>query len=741
MATILGNGSDETLTGDINGVPENDRIEGRGGDDVLNGEDGNDQLRGEAGADELNGGLGQDEIEYQNSSAAVTINLATGFASGGDATGDTFTSIEQVDGSAFNDTLIGDAGVNELEGLGGDDTLRGGAGGDRLFGGAGSDEIEYIGSAAAVTINLATGFAGGGDANGDTLSSIEEIDGSSFGDVLTGDGAVNDLDGLDGNDTLDGAGGNDLLDGGANDDTLRGGAGADVLNGNTGLDTATYTESSAGVVVNLVSGVGSGGNAQGDTLSAIENLTGSFFGDTLVANGVANVLNGSAGLDTASYSSSTAGVDIDLGAGTAANGFAAGDVLISIENLVGSAFADVLEGNASANIIQGGNNDDFIVGGAGADVLDGGAGVDKASYLSSASRVVVDLTAGTGLFGDAQGDTLTLIEDLRGSNFNDDLTGNGNANTIFGFDGSDALIGGGGNDTLSGGLLSDLLLGGAGADSLQGGSEVDTASYFGSTAGVTVSLATGTGSGGDAQGDTLVADIENVTGTTFNDVLTGSAGANRLDGVDGNDVLKGGAGADVLSGGADSDTASYAGSAAAVQVDLGAGTTAGGDAAGDTLLSIENLTGSSLGDTLTGTGTSNILAGGSGDDTMTGGGGDDTLTGGVGQDTLDGSAGADTFAYLAFTDSTVAAEDRIQVFSQSAGDKIDLSAIDAVTGGANDAFTFIGEDAFSNTAGELRFEIDNGRTFVTADVGGDGVADLSIRVIGDVTFAAGDFVL
>ena len=439
MATILGNGSDNTLTGDINGVPENDRIEGRGGDDVLNGEDGNDQLRGEAGADQLNGGLGQDEIEYQNSSAAVTINLATGFASGGDATGDTFTSIEQVDGSAFNDILTGDAGVNELEGLDGDDTLRGGAGGDRLFGGAGSDEAEYIGSAAAVTINLTTGFAGGGDANGDTLSSIEEIDGSSFGDILTGDGAVNDLDGLDGNDTLDGAGGNDLLDGGANDDVLRGGAGADVLTGNTGLDTATYTESSAGVVVNLVSSVGSGGNAQGDTLSGIENLTGSFFGDTLVANGVANVLNGSAGFDTASYSSSTAGVDIDLAAGTAVNGFAAGDVLISIENLVGSAFADVLEGNASANIIRGGNNDDFIVGGAGADVLDGGAGVDKASYLSSASRVVVDLTAGTGLFGDAQGDTLTLIEDLRGSNFNDDLTGNGSANSIFGFDGSDDL--------------------------------------------------------------------------------------------------------------------------------------------------------------------------------------------------------------------------------------------------------------------------------------------------------------
>src|SRR3546814_4359380 len=117
-------------------------------------------------------------------------------------------------------------------------------------------------------------------------------------------------------------------------------------------------------------------------------------------------------------------------------------------------------------------------------------------------------------------------------------------------------------------------------------------SYAGSAAGVTVNLATGTGTGGDAQGDTL-SGIENLTGSDNDDVLTGDAGANVLDGGAGNDILTGGGGADTLIGGAGTDTASYAGYSGGVTVNLAPGTGPGGEAAGDTLTGIENVTGPS----------------------------------------------------------------------------------------------------------------------------------------------------
>src|SRR6185312_6832352 len=148
-------------------------------------------------------------------------------------------------------------------------------------------------------------------------------------------------------------------------------------------------------------------------------------------------------------------------------------------------------------------------------------------------------------------------------------TGNGLSNWLAGNAGDNILIGLGGNDMLD------------------GGAGIDTASYAGSSAGVTVSLMTGIGSGGDAAGDTLVR-IENLTGSAQADTLEGNAGDNILTGLGGNDMLDGGAGI---------DTASYAGSSAGVTVSLMTGLGSGGDAAGDTLVRIENLTGSAQADT------------------------------------------------------------------------------------------------------------------------------------------------
>ncbi len=126
-------------------------------------------------------------------------------------------------------------------------------------------------------------------------------------------------------------------------------------------------------------------------------------------------------------------------------------------------------------------------------------------------------------------------------------------------------------------------------------------------------------------------------GSDYADTLTGDTGAN---------VLEGGGGADILDGGAGTDTASYAGSSAGVTVDLGAGTASGGDAQGDVLSNIENLTGSAYADTLTGDTGANVLDGGAGDDTLYGGAGDDSLRGGLGDDTAWGGDGADTFLLM-----------------------------------------------------------------------------------------------
>ena len=139
-----------------------------------------------------------------------------------------------------------------------------------------------------------------------------------------------------------------------------------------------------------------------------------------------------------------------------------------------------------------------------------------------------------------------------GNDSSNSLTGTSGDDTMLGLGGKDTLNGGAGNDILDGGTGDDTLIGGAGADSLQGGAGTDRANYAASSVAVNVSLATGQGTGGDAQGDAL-AKIENLTGSAFNDYLAGSSGANSLVGLNGNDVLSGSGGADTLIGGAGND--------------------------------------------------------------------------------------------------------------------------------------------------------------------------------------------
>jgi serralysin len=272
-------------------------------------------------------------------------------------------------------------------------------------------------------------------------------------------------------------------------------------------------------------------------------------------------------------------------------------------------------------------------------------------------------------------------------------------------------LGGSGGDTLIGSELANVLDGGAGADKLQG-------------------------NGGD---DTL-------RGGTGNDQLDGGAGNDTLIGGDGDDVLVGGAGNDLLDGGAGTDTASFAAVSASLRVSLAISGAQNTGAGNDTLVSIENLIGGTGADILTGNDGANVIDGGGGADQLSGGGGADILIGSGGRDTLQGGLGGDVFRFAELGDfpgTTATTADTILDFSSAQGDRIDLSALDAVksTTAVNDAFTWIGSGAFTKVAGQLRYVVTSGVGLVLGDIDGNGVADFAIRIEKAPALTSLDFIL
>jgi len=190
-----------------------------------------------------------------------------------------------------------------------------------------------------------------------------------------------------------------------------------------------------------------------------------------------------------------------------------------------------------------------------------------------------------------------------------------------------------------------------------------------------------------------------LNGTTHNaDVVTGNGGDDTISGGGGDDVIDGGAGDDTLNGEVGDDT----------------------------------LSGGSGDDT---------LDGGGGDDTLTGGSDDDILIGGAGNDELTGGSGADRFVFDDVAGSPAQTPDLVFDFSAVQGDRIDVSGIDAISGTTeNDEFIFIGDDAFSGSAGELRFVDDASNGLLEGDVNGDATADFTIELLG-VTSVTGDDIM
>lgn len=394
--------------------------------------------------------------------------------------------------------------------------------------------------------------------------------------------------------------------------------------------------------------------------------------------------------------------------------------------LIGGDGHDLIQGSGGDDVLYGLSGTDTLDGGNGADYLYGGSGLDFADYFWS-SAVFVNLKTNTGAGGQAYGDTYFSIEGVLGSGQGDLLIGDDNGNTFEGRGGADVIEGGGGtdviyggegDDNLHGGEANDEILGGSGADYIDGGVGFDRVDYSRSSAGVYVDLVAGTGSGGEAQGDTL-RNVERVHGTSFNDTIAGDAGNNEIyGGYGGFDLILGGGGNDRLSG------------RGLVNGGTGNDTVFAGD----------------LASTLNGDAGADYLRGGIFNDTISGSNGADTLSGGSRADRLSGGLGADVFSYLFAEESTAGAtQDQIVDFNRSEGDRIDLTLIydDEAEDEVSAPLDFIGTSAFSGTAGELRYANNavQGVSFIQADINGDRVGDFQVRFTGVITFTAADFIL
>jgi Ca2+-binding RTX toxin-like protein len=638
--TIDGGGGNDNLIGGLGndtliGGAGDDQLDYFGqheGNDTISGGDGNDVI-GSAGVDTIDGGAGVDTVDLNiGGSTPITLSLA-------DASTGTGVTLP-------NGTVIRNVEVVRLGASSGNDTLIVSAPGSGAFyAGDGFDTFVADLSAYSDGYNLAGTpplqfFAGY------MLDNVDRY-------VITTGGGADLLAAAGGDDVLSGGGGNDELHGGHGNDVLNGGAGNDILDGDnfmngngSGEDTASYAGAAAAVTVSLaIDGQQNTMGAGTDNLVSIERLTGSGFNDTLTGSSGANILSGGDGddvliggagadalsggngVDTARYTGASAGVIVNLANVAANTGDAAGDTFTSIENVVGTSFADTLTGDEQAN---------SLAGAAGADTLNGGGGVDTADYSADTSAVTVNIAANVAIDGGGSTDTLSSVENAAGSAFDDQITGSAIANGLSGGDGNDTLNGAEGADTLNGGAGADTLDGGAGVDALAGGIGDDVYLVEGGDV-VTELTGEGTDSVYTSTHYTLSANIEalvaqgaaaiNLFGNTLNNIIVGNSAQNTMDGGVGADTLIGGVGDDLY----------------VIDDQLDVIIESAGEGTLDTIYTsftyyqmganVENtqITGGP-GSYVVGNDVSNLLVGNTGADTLVGGIGADTLVGAAGDD-------------------------------------------------------------------------------------------------------------
>ena len=754
----------------IEGTSGDDVLVGTEMDDVLRGGDGNDDLRGEGGNDYLDGGVGDDRLD---GGAGDDYLIAGPGAAGTDV----------LAGGAGRDTLYVDFGASGSA-VHSDGTFAtdgsGGASG-RIADDAGERAVEFSGIERFEVNGSAFDDYLAGTDNGDQLF------GAGGQDTLVGNGGDDALIGSAGSDVLLGGAGADALDGGSGDDFLDGGAGADAMVGGTGGDGYLVDEAGDVVTERANEGTDSVRTALASyRLSAnVEVLTGlAATGQALTGNGLDNWIEAGAGNDVldggvgADLMSGGSGDDVYLvdnandrvsefstnGGGSSGNGgfdevrstVANYAIPQNVERLVyagagdatlsGSVGDDALTGGAGDDLfLLGQGGDDTAVGGAGedgfyfgnaltaADRIDGGAGADDQLALQGDYRRGVTLGAGnlTGIetlvllpgndtrFGDTLGNFYNYALQVVDANVAAGQLLTVNMNTLrlgesVAFDGSAETDG------------EFLFFGGRGSETISGGSGSD-GFYFGTGAFGVRDVVIG-GFGPDDQLG-LQGDYAGANALVL--------GAGQLIGIE----------SVVLLSGSDARFGAAPGASFSYDLTLGNGnveqfrflTVNGNTLGADETLRVD-ASGEADGTVgLFGGAGADVLIGGAGQDVISGGAGDDRITGGRGPDSLTGGAGNDAFVYLSAGDSVGGASDTISGFA--AGDRIDLSAIDANAGEPGEgAFRFVGSAAFGGTAGELRVTGEAGRTqFIEGDTNGDGVADLVIAVTGDHPIGASDF--
>jgi len=606
--------------GDIDQASNITSFRGSAGNDTYFGSDGADQFQPLGGDNTFDGNGGTDQVDYRvndffGATAGVDANLADGTAANALGGTDTLIEVENVIGSVFGDTIVGDGADNFIEGRDGDDTIdgrggidfvEGGAGNDTIAGGAGEDDL----------------FGGTGNDTIDGGGGNDFIEGDAGNDTIAGGGGKDFVEGGDGNDTIDGGGGNDFVAGGDGNDTIAGGAGEDDLFGGTGNDTID-------------------GGEDNDFLFGDEG------DDTIDGGGGNDFIEGDAGNDTLDGS---AGNDELLGG----DGDDVADGDIGDDLVEGGAGDDELDGSGGDDELRGEEGSDTLTGGGGNDNLDGGSGNDT-----------LDGSAGE--------------DDLDGDEGDDTIDGGDDDDFLFGSTGNDLLIGGTGEDFILPGTGNDVVHGGMlGIDDLgeRDGVSYRFGIEQGLLHNLHINLDTGFATfefDGTPFTDRLFF-IERAMGSANADTITGDGDAdfNHLRAREGDDLIVttpalndepsyfivGGAGNDIFDLGAGFDELAYDGEeedandrgifpVVGVDVDLAAGTAR--DVFGDTdtfvlkngLSNVDRVNGTSLADTIAGDDGENELVGAGGSDTLSGSAGEDDLDGGDGNDTLDGGSGED----------------------------------------------------------------------------------------------------
>ncbi|WP_103333613.1 Hint domain-containing protein [Pseudotabrizicola formosa] len=525
MANITGTGGNNTLNGSsdadtisgfggndvVNAGGGNDTVFGGTGNDTLNGQDGDDSLLGEAGADRLFGGAGNDSlfggsgadsleggagddlldggagddtliggggtdtVTYASETAAVAVNLNTGTATGTSSGTDSLSSLENVIGTGFNDTITGSNEANLIEGGAGDDLIDAGAGKDTVFGGAGNDTLiggndsgaHYASNAPSLTYNLISlGTVADIDpdeANGSSENAANLL--TTFGSAATPlSGAIVRATAVD----LNGDGilaDNDANAAGNTEHFLIDGVQAYLDSTQVYNATVTFADGSSGQITAVVIQLTDGRVFLAPEFE-INDDSALLTSGPITAIQLTSVNTADTGLYAARLDTGYLGTgDDDLLYGGDGDDSLRGGT--GADTLYGDAGNDTLEGGAGDDLLFGGDGNDTILFGAGNDTVFGGAGDDTIDDVSGGQLSGDNLLSG----GDGN-DTIWAgggTDTIYGDGGNDLLWGEGDDDRIYGGAGDDSLYGGAGNDTLDGGDGADLLDGGDGRDLFFGG--------------------------------------------------------------------------------------------------------------------------------------------------------------------------------------------------------------------------------------------------------------------------------